>query len=50
LLNDLTDEVVERIYQKYEHDFAGVEITNFKLEIDRWSVINNPKPNTLSET
>ena len=50
LLNDLTDEVVERIYQTYEHDFTGVEITNFKLEIDRWSVIKNPKPNTLSET
>ena len=34
--------------------FAGVEIANFKLEIDgwreRWSVINNPKPNILSET
>jgi hypothetical protein len=28
----------------------GVEYANFKLQIDRCSVTNNPKPNTLSET
>ena len=43
------------LFRKLQNNIsAGVEIANFKLEIDgwreRWSVINNPKPTTLSET